>query len=179
MLGKTGLVGLAVVACGLWQVACQGHGGTAQKETAAVAIPTTGGKPAKVIIKPFDAAGVVPEAVSGISNKFCVELSKCARIELVCSEDLKNLFQHQEELVKFGLCNDEDCLAKIAGSLEAEFILQVGISKVGETFVMTVNLVKGQTGQVQKRFSKELRTGQIEDLLGVAAQLAAEVGAAF
>ena len=140
---------------------------------------TEGGKLSRVVIKPIGSTGVSEDDASGIASKFCVEVAKSKKIELVCADDLKTLFKHQEDLIKFGKCNEEDCLAKLGQQLNADYIIQCSINKVGETLLMSVNLVKGSTGKVKTRLSKEAPSGNVEDLLEVADELAVKLIAEF
>jgi hypothetical protein len=107
-----------------------------------------------------------------VESKFCVDVSKSRKIELICAEDLKNLFKHQQDLIQFGACNEEDCLAKMGAQLEADFFVQASINQVGEMFVFNVNLVDGKSGKVKTRFSREVPSGKPEDLLGAASAIA-------
>jgi TolB-like protein len=125
-----------------------------------------------VVIKDFGVTGLSEDNVAGIASKFCVDVSKSRKIELICAEDLKNLFQHKQDLIQFGACNEEDCLAKMGQQLEADFIVQGSINQVGEVFVLNINLVEGKTGKVKTRFSREVPSGKPEDLLGAATAIA-------
>jgi TolB-like protein len=133
------------------------------------------GKLKKVVIKPVNSTGVAEDDASGIASKFCIEVSKSKKIELVCADDMKTLLKLKEDLIFFGECNEEDCLAKLGQRLNAEYIIQCSIKKVGETLLMNVNLVEGNSGKVKVRLSKEAPSGKVEDLLEVADELAAKL----
>ena len=137
------------------------------------------GKLKKVVIKPVNSTGVAEGDASGIASRFCIEVSKSKKIELVCADDMKTLLKLKEDLIFFGECNEEDCLAKLGQRLNAEYIIQCSIKKVGETLLMNVNLVEGNSGKVKVRLSKEAPSGKVEDLLGVADELAAKLIAEF
>jgi hypothetical protein len=130
------------------------------------------GKLAKVVIKNFNVSGLSEDNSAGVESKFCVDVSKSRKIELICAEDLRNLFKHQQDLIQFGACNEEDCLAKMGAQLEADFIIQASINQVGEMFVFNVNLVEGKSGKVKTRLSREVPSAKPEDLLGAASAIA-------
>jgi TolB-like protein len=167
---------IAVVCLG-WMVAgCGGHAGsstvTRAPEEGTTVTKAGGGKLAKVVIKDFTVSGLSEDNAAGVASKFCVDVSKSRKIELICAEDLKNLFKHKQDLIQFGACNEEDCLARMGQQLEADFIIQGSINMVGEVFVMNINLVDGKTGKVKTRFSREVPSGKPEDLLGAASAVA-------
>jgi len=167
---------ITLVCLGLIGAGCGGHTGSATVTRApeeGTTVTSTGeGKLAKVIIKNFTVAGLSEDNAAGVESKFCVDVSKSRKIELICAEDLKNLFKHQQDLIQFGACNQEDCLAKMGAQLEADFFVQASINQVGEMFVFNVNLVEGKSGKVKTRFSREVPSGKPEDLLGAAGAIA-------
>ncbi|HUU02445.1 MAG TPA: hypothetical protein VM425_13465 [Myxococcota bacterium] len=169
------IAGLSLAACAGQRAASNAtvtHAPKADTQTAAVKLP-------RVIIKNFSVSGISKDEASGIAGKFCVDVSKSKKINLVCAEDLKNLFEHQEDMIKFGACNEQDCLAKMSAMLKADYIVQGSISKVGETFVFNVNLVEGAGGTVKTRISENVASGKVEDLLMAADSLAAKLIAEF
>lgn len=160
---------------------CKAHQGTTtvSKSDDTTVTSAGSGKLPKVVIKEFTATGISKDEVSGVSGKFCVEVSKSRKIDLVCAEDLKNLFQHQQDLITFGACEQEECLAKMGAQLQADFILQGAINQVGEVFMVNVNLVNGKTGSVKTRFSREVSSGKTEDLLDAMTVLAEKIRVEF
>ncbi len=171
----SGLIGCLIVA------GCAGQrGSTTVTGSDDITVTTAGtGKLARVVIKKFSASGISPDEISGVSSKFCVEVSKSKKIELICAEDLKNLFKHQQDLITFGACDQEDCLAKMGAQLKADFIIQGAVNKVGEVFMVNVNLVNGKSGAVKTRFSHEVASGKAEDLLDAMAVLAEKIRVEF
>jgi hypothetical protein len=153
----------------------QGSAGTSKEEEK---VASTDKLP-KVVMRPFSVQGIAPEEVAGVENKFCAEVARCKKVQLVCAEDLKILLQHQQELINFGTCEEQECMAKFANAVAADLIVQSSVSKVGASFVMTTNVVDGKTGAVKKRFSEDVGSGKPEDLLGVAATLAEKVRQSF
>ena len=169
--------GYIAIIIGLFLLAgCGGHTGSStvtRSPDEGTTVTNTGeGNLAKVIIKNFAVSGLSEDNAAGVASKFCVDVSKSRKIELICAEDLKNLFKHQQDLIQFGACNEEDCLAKMGAQLEADFFVQASINQVGEMFVFNVNLVEGKTGKVKTRFSREVPSGKPEDLLGAASGIA-------
>jgi TolB-like protein len=155
---------------------CGGHTGsstvTRAPDEGTTVTSSSGDKLDKVVIKNFSVSGLSEDNAAGVESKFCVDVSKSRKIELICAEDLRNLFKHQSDLIQFGACNEEDCLAKMGQQLEADFIIQASINRVGEMFVFNVNLVEGKTGKVKTRFSREVPSGKPEDLLGAGSAIA-------
>ena len=180
--GMRGTKKIIAMLAGLSLAACAGQ--RAASDTTVTHAPAAAEKPAngklpRVVIKDFTVNGISKEAASGIAGKFCVDVSKSKKIDLVCADDLKNLFEHQEDLIKFGACNEQDCLAKMSAMLKADYIVQGSISKVGDTFVFNINLVEGAGGTVKARLSEDVASGKVEDLLTTADSLATKLIAEF
>jgi len=139
-----------------------------------------GGELIKVVIKQFSFTGVSPDGYSGIVDRFCSAVFNLKKFDdVVCAKDLKSFFTHKEDLIFLGECNEEDCLAKLGQRLNADYIIQCSISKVGETLIMSVNMFEGSTGKVKNRLSKDVPAEKPEDLLDVAVELAAKLIAEF
>jgi hypothetical protein len=172
---------IAVIAC-LSLAACAGQraasNATVTHAPKADAQTATGKLP-RVVIKTFSINGISKDEASGIAGKFCVDVSKSKKIDLICAEDLVNLFEHKEDMIRFGACNEKDCLAEMSAMLKADFLIVSSISKVGETFIFNVNLVDGASGAVKTRFSENVSSGKVEDLLVAADNLAVKLIAEF
>ena len=119
------------------------------------------------------------DEIPGVSSRLCTELSQSKRIELVCAEDLKQIFALKESMIMFGSCNDEDCLAKMGAQLQADFIVHGAINKVGETLVFNLNLSDGKTGKVKTRLSQDVPASSPEKLLDASVSLAKKILAAL
>jgi TolB-like protein len=172
---------LCAILCGLivlGLVGCEAHRGQGKTAVKLEKVAPEG-QVSKVIIKPFAASGVAEQDVFGISSRFCVDLSKTKTIELVCAEDLAHVFKHQEDMVKFGSCEEEDCLSKMGNILEADFILQGNINKVGQTLTMALKLIDGKTGKVRIRLDDSTDSDEVDALLEIASGLANQLASAF
>jgi hypothetical protein len=178
---------IAIVSVGSLYTACEGHrksSGTTvthapetdTKENAKDADPDN---LPRVVIKAFSAKGITDDQASGISDRFCAEVSKSKKINLMCANELASLIQHMEDRMKFAECNEEDCLSQLGKAIKAVYVIQCGISKVGETFVFSVKLMDVEAGKAKTRLSHEVPSGNVEDLLPAADELAAKLIAEF
>ncbi len=169
---------VAAALAGVAIMACSGHHRSTEvsaDSSPSVAEKAAPGPVVKVVLNVLQASGAAENEVAGISSRLCTELSQSKKIELVCAEDLKQIFALKESMLMFGSCNDEDCLAKMGSQLEADFIIHGAINQVGETLVFNLNLADGKTGKVKSRQSEEVPAGAPEKLLDASVKLAKKI----
>ena len=168
-------VGLCIAVAGL-SSGCQGHArGAAVGQGAAYEKATSG----KLVVKALQAKDASKEAAAGIGVKLCTELAKLVRAELLCADELKNLFQHQEDLLTLGACEEQDCLTQLADRLHADFLVQGALDKVGGTWVLSLQLVDGKSGVIKSRLSREVSASDPEKLLDEVGPLARSLAEAL
>ncbi len=157
------------IAAGWLLTGCQGH-----TRSSAATTPASGEKAAgrKVVLKELQAKGASKEDAAGIGAKLCTELAKQGKAELLCSADLQALFQHQTDLLTLGACEEQDCLAKLAERLQADFLVQGEVSKVGGSWVLTLQLVEGKTGAIKTRLNRQVDGSDSSKLLDEVGPLA-------
>jgi hypothetical protein len=171
--------------CALLLAGCPAHQGPATKDSQDQASqPTKAEKPQqetndslRIIVKPFELKGVEAEYAGGLESKFCHELARNKRLEVVCASDLKAIAKVKQQQMLLGQCADEECMANFSKIFKADRVLLVKIGKVGETFVSEACLFEGASGKAGKRYSNEKAGAKVEDLLTVMADLAAQVNA--
>jgi len=164
---------LSVVA---WLPACEGHKGSSKTTVTHAPMSDDQDKELpRVAIKDFAVRGISESDAAGISSAFCTHVSKSRKIELVCSEDLKTFFEIKEFSIKFGQCQEGKCLTEMAAAINADYIVTGNFDKVGETMIFGVKLVNGKDGKVLTRLSKEVASDEVEDLLPVSSEVAAEL----
>lgn len=152
----------AAVAALSW-VACDGHQNGATKTT--VANQAEGKNLPRVIVKTFTGSGLKDSEAATLGEQFCVQLYKRGKAELFCPNDLGGLLQHKELEMSFGECQEETCLSAVGEKVKADLFILGSISKMGEVFVIQVNLANGKTGKVQTRVSHQVDSNDVEDLL--------------
>ena len=168
-------VGLCIAAAGLLS-GCQGHAREAAAGPSAASEKAVSGK---IVVKELQAKGASKEAAAGIGAKLCTELAKLVKAELLCADDLKSLFLHQEELITLGTCEESDCLTRLADRLQADFLIQGEIDKVGGTLVLSLQLVEGKSGVIKSRLSREVSASDPEKLLDEVGPLARSLAEAL
>ena len=171
--------------CSLLLAGCPAHQGPATKETQAQASQPVKEEqaqqetdaPLRVIVKPFEMKGIEADNAGGLESKFCHEMAKNKRLEVVCASDLQAIASVKQQQMLLGQCADEECMSNFSKIFKADRVMLVKIGKVGETFVSEVCSFDGASGKAGKRFSIEKAGAKVEDLLTVMAELAAKVSA--
>lgn len=133
----------------------------------------------KVLIKDFAVKGIPEDGISGVSSKFCVEFSKCQKVELVCADDLRNILQHKQDLMAFGACQEDECLSQLGNLMEADYVIRGSIDKVGDVLTLNINLVAVKEEKSKQRFSREVPADKPEALLEAVTAIAGELVQAF
>jgi hypothetical protein len=151
-------------AVALCMVGCQGHRQAGADKTTVASQPDAKNLP-RVIVKSFVGKGITENEASTLGEQFCMQLSKANKADLFCPGDLGQLLKHKELQLSFGECQEEDCLSTIGEKVNADLFVLGTISKVGEVFVVQVNLANGKTGKVQTRVSHQVDSDKVDDLL--------------
>ncbi len=156
---------VAILAVGAMALqACEAHRGSGGSKTTVTTQADAKDLP-RVIIKPFTGKGIEESTASTLADSFCTELSKHNKVELFCPGDLGKLLQQKEMLMMFGQCEEEDCLSKVGEKVQANLFVLGTISKMGDVFVVQINLADGKSGKIQTRISHQVESTRVEDLL--------------
>ncbi len=118
----------------------------------------------KIAVNELKALQVDPSIPQLLTNQICSELASMGKHDVVCADDIKMILKHQSELIKFGNCQDGDCLKQMGNLLNADKFITGSVGKIGKVFVLNLNLLNAQTALVEKRTSQKVK-GDISGLL--------------
>ena len=120
---------------------------------------------------------VDPRRVEGISSLLAAEASRRPGVEVRSSADIRAVLGFEAERQLLSCEDDGACMAELAGALGVDFILTSEVTRIGETFVVTLNLLDSASGRAHSRASQ--RVQREADLIGAADQALNEVLAGF
>lgn len=131
----------------------------------------------KVAVRGFNAKGVDPAIAGTLETSFCNALAEQS-MEVMCPDEMKALAGHEQIQLGVGSCaeNDDACIKATAKAAEAPRVVTGEVSKLGETFIISVALIDAATGKVLARGSD--KTTKLEDLLDKLPALAKKLASA-
>ena len=98
--------------------------------------------------------GVGPDVASLLTSVASNRLSEIGIFQVISREDIKNMLSHQQDQILLG-CTAEDCLIKIGGALGAENLVAGTVGKVGDKYVVALQLIDVRGSKVVKRVERE------------------------
>ena len=131
----------------------------------------------KVAVQAFQAKGVDQTVASIVESSFCSALSE-EKVDAMCPDALAALMQSaQLNAGMGGTCGDEDakCIEGLAKAADASRIATGQVSRLGDTFLLTVTLIDAGSKKVLVRATE--KAGKAEDLLDKVKPLAKKVAA--
>ena len=163
---------------GMVLAACQGHRSGSSTVTVAKPAPADPAKPSpKVAVKAFSGNGIPEGQASTLTSSFCTAvINSGPGISVLCYDDLAALISDKGSQLKRGECQEEmACLTQIAEVAKADLVIHGTISRVGESFMMQASLIDAHANSVKARFSQEVSSSKVEDLLPAIPKLAEQV----
>lgn len=103
-----------------------------------------------------------------LTNLLTTRLAEVASRKVISADEVADLLRHEADRQQVG-CNDDGCLAEIAGALGARFLVVGGISQAGSEVLWEASLVDQQTAQVVEHSLVRVRKlgalpAQVEDV---------------
>jgi len=117
----------------------------------------------KVAVKSFAAKGVDSSVAGTLETSFCNALANQS-MEVLCPDDLKAIISVKQTDLGMGSCdNEEECIKNIAKMSDAKRVVTGEVSKLGESFILSVAMIDAESGKVLSRASE--KTSKLENLL--------------
>ena len=144
------------------------EGANAAKAAAASAKPgkaastTPAPAPVKRLLVLDPTANHVDEqTVQIVSGLLTVELAAMGDLEVISGTDVRRMMDLEVEKVNLG-CSAESCLSEIADAFGTDLVVFGNIGRLGELYILTLNLFETVTAKSKGRISVQTRT--IEEL---------------
>lgn len=115
----------------------------------------------KVLVLSLEAAGVAPEEAKVLDGMVANALSAYSTIEVVTSEDLAQMMELEGQRQQLG-CDTKSCLAEIAGAMGARYVVFGSAGRLGELFVVQLNLFDSVEAKAVER--REIQAAAVEGL---------------
>jgi TolB-like protein len=117
----------------------------------------------KLLVLDFQDQGVGENAAKIVHDTLASRLSKDARLDVISTEDVRRVVDVEaEKRATLGTCNDEACLAEIAGALGAQLMMYGTIGKLGDLVVVNISVFDAKSGKSVGRETVQAKS--LEDL---------------
>lgn len=131
----------------------------------------------RVAVQSFAATGVEPTVAAVLESSFCSALQD-EKIDALCADALTAILQNAQTRAGMGdECGDKEagCLKGIAQATDARRVVTGEVSRLGDTFLLTITVIDAKSNKVLARVSE--KAGKAEALLDKVKPLAKKVAA--
>ncbi len=126
----------------------------------------------RLIVNKLSVEGLDEQMRGGLTSHLCATLSENDSWHVICFQDIENLIQAREDLIKFGACDDDDCVDVAAGKMNARFILRGSIHKVGSGALVRISMIDNQEGKIVATLSEKTSSSNFEAMQKAVSKLA-------
>jgi hypothetical protein len=118
-----------------------------------------GGLKLRVMVPDFDSTGdgVSQADIETVTGLAVFQVSKVKRFDVISGKDIAELLQAEADRQAVGCESDSDCLAELAGAMNAKLILSGQVSRLGPRIVIQLTLIDSETVEVKARQQIEAR----------------------
>jgi len=107
----------------------------------------------------------VPERIGQVAtNSLLAETRKLQRVSAVSMDEVKDMLTHAENQQLLG-CDDESCMAEIAGALGVDELITGSLGRVGGSSVVNIRRIDMNTARVIATFDQRLEQSDGEEFL--------------
>lgn len=111
----------------------------------------------KIAVLDLQERGVDKQLAASASSLVASELQKLDVFKVISREDIRNMLQFEKDKQSVGCEADQACLAEIGGALGVEFIVAGSLAKVGDTFIISLQLNNVKAASVDNRVSETVQ----------------------
>jgi len=130
--------------------------------------------PTSIAVYSIKAKGKADPSLGPVLTSLLITtLSNSPRLKVIEEETLKLVFERQG-MNQSDLCDSTQCQVEIGKLVQAQKMVVGEISKIGETYLLTLRLTDIQTGSVDASIRRECRCGE-DQLPALADQAALEI----
>jgi hypothetical protein len=123
----------------------------------------------RLAVLELKAEGASPELAQTLSQVVAEQAGKTPGFDAISQAEISTMLNVQKQKQLLG-CADESCLAEIGGALGAKMVLNGTLGKLGDSYVLSLQLLDTHKGKIQARESRTV-SGSLEVLVGAAKDL--------
>ena len=105
-----------------------------------LSVPSLGhaAKP-KMLLQDLQPQGVTEPEAAVLTTSTCMALAKQGRHDVLCGDDLRTMMRFGAMSSTFRACEGDACFSQIGKALKARFVISGSVSKLGDTFVLSLS----------------------------------------
>ena len=123
------------------------------------ATPSAAAPTQRLAVLKVVAQGVPPDVAETLTQVIAEQASKTPGFNAISQSEIGALLGVERQKQMLG-CGDASCLAEIGGALGAKLVLSGSLGKVGESYVLQLQLLDTGKAQVKARESKTVTPGK-------------------
>lgn len=120
----------------------------------------------KIAVYEFGARGVQPRVARIVTDAVVVELRKVQQLDVIGMDEIKDMLSHEANKQMLG-CDDDSCLAEIAGALGVDELVTGSVSLIGDTSLLNTRRIHLRTARVVHSYEQRLTPKAGEEFLAV------------
>ncbi len=131
--------------------------------------------PIKVAILPVTAGeGVTEKTATALGEAVTGQVRRVPGLQPITAQEISTLlnFDKQRALLS---CQSDSCLADIGGALGVERLVLGSVSKLGESWLVTLKLMDVRKARSLAQSDRRLKKGSVDDVLDVLPQMVGEL----
>jgi len=115
----------------------------------------------KIAVLDLKASGVDQTLAANLTAVVVGEVSKVKLFDVISRQEIMQMLNFEEERQQLG-CTDASCLAEIGGALGVEYLVTGAVGKVGDLYLVNMQLIDIGKAKVENRAKRE---GDSEQML--------------
>ncbi len=123
----------------------------------------------RLAVLKITAQGAPADVAETLTNVVTEQAGRTPGFSAISQAELSSLLGVERQKQLLG-CGDQSCLAEIGGALGARLVLSGSLGKVGESYILQLQLLDTQKAQIRDRESRTI-TGQQSELITAARDL--------
>jgi hypothetical protein len=131
-------------------------------------------RPLRVAVLDVRAVGAVPErALAAMNQSFSPELRKLEGVSGIAASELRDLLGLERQRQLLGCSEDTGCLTELAGAMDADELITVDLTLVGNTYAVSARRLDVKRSTVVGNQLQKVERRDGEELLALVGQLVA------
>ena len=126
----------------------------------------------KIAVYEFGGRGVLPRVARIVTDAVVVELRKYQQLNVIGMDEIKDMLSHEANKQMLG-CDDDSCLAEIAGALGVDELVTGSVSLIGDSSVLNTRRIHLRTARVVHSYEQRLTPKAGEEFLAVVGEAVA------
>jgi hypothetical protein len=121
----------------------------------------------KLAVKVLEGKGIDASTAATLTDVLCTRLAANGKYQVICSSDVAAILNATQQTALLGQCDDDSCYEVLGKVLDAEYIVVGSIGKVGESYVISLSLIKAEDKLTKARVTHEVKGDESRLLEGI------------